>query len=70
MEEKNTPVDKTNEVYTKIEQNQKKYAELMANENAIENAIKFNAKLNERSRKLGIKTCKYVPKENEDGRKD
>ena len=39
----------------------------MTGENAIENAIKFNAKLNERLEKLGVKTCTYIPKEDNDG---
>ena len=70
MEEKNTQkdikVDKANDIYDKIENNRKKYLDLMA-EDDVENAIKFNQKLNERIAKLGIKTCKYTPKENADG---
>jgi len=63
---KNTKVDKQNKIYEQVEQNRKKYLDLMA-EDEVENAIKINQKLNERMAKLGIKTCKYVPKEDNDG---
>lgn len=66
MKEKVEKVDRVNEIYDKIEENQQKYLDLMA-ENEVENAIKFNKKLNERMAKLGIKTCTYTPKENNDG---
>ncbi|MFQ6724421.1 MAG: hypothetical protein ACLRFE_03730, partial [Clostridia bacterium] len=59
--------DKQNEIYDKVEQNRQKYLDLMA-EDDVENAIKFNQKLNERLAKLGIKTCTYVPKEDNDGK--
>ena len=62
---KNVIEQDVNEVYTKIEQNQKKYLELMQGENAVKNAIKFNTKLNERREKLGIKTFVYTHKEDE-----
>lgn len=65
MEKKKT-IDTVNDIYDKIEENRKKYQELMAKDDEVENAVKFNKKLNERMEKLGIKTCKYVPKENED----
>ncbi|MBQ7797695.1 MAG: hypothetical protein IJ371_01070 [Clostridia bacterium] len=66
MEEKTKKIDKENEIYDKIEENRKKYQELMS-QDAVKNAVKFNQKLNERIDKLGIKACKYVPKENRDG---
>lgn len=66
MEEKNKKIDKENEIYEKIEQNRKKYLDLMA-EDDLENAIKFNQKLNERMAKLGIKTFDYIPEENDNG---
>ena len=66
MEEKNKQNDNVNDIYDKIEQNRQKYLDLMA-ENELENAVKFNQKLNERLEKLGIETCKYVPKEDNDG---
>ncbi len=56
-----------NKIYDTIEQNKKKYDKLMESENGVENAIKFNRKLNERIAKLGINTCKYEPKEDDDG---
>ena len=65
MEEKDL-----NKVYDKVKENRKKYLKLMESENSIENAVKFNAKLNKRMEKLGVKTCKYVPRESDDGRKD
>lgn len=67
MEWKTKKTDKINKIYDKVEQNRQKYQELMTGENAIENAIKFNAKLNERLEKLGVKTCTYIPKEDNDG---
>lgn len=70
MEEKdkqtNNQASDVNDIYDKIEQNRQKYLDLMA-EDDVENAIKFNQKLNERMAKLGIKTCKYTPKENDNG---
>ena len=66
MEEKNKQIDNVNDIYDKIEQNRQKYLDLMA-EDELENAIKFNQKLNERLDKLGIKTCDYVPEEDNDG---
>ena len=71
MEEKDrqkdtNKVDEVNDIYERIEQNRQKYLDLMA-EDEVENAIKFNQKLNERMAKLGIKTCKYTPKENDNG---
>lgn len=66
MEEKNKQNDNVNDIYDKIEQNRQKYLDLMA-ENELENAVKFNKKLNECLEKLGIETCKYVPKEDNDG---
>jgi hypothetical protein len=66
MEEKNKQNDRVNDIYDKIEQNRQKYLDLMA-EDELENAVKFNQKLNERLEKLGIKTCKYMPKEDSDG---
>lgn len=64
--QKNKPVDRANDIYDKIEQNRQKYLDLMA-EDELENAVKFNQKLNERLEKLGIKTCEYVPEEDSDG---
>ncbi len=64
--EDNKKIDKENEIYDKIEQNRQKYLDLMA-EDELENAIKFNQKLNERMDKLGIKTCQYMPKEDDNG---
>ena len=64
--EENNKVASENEIYDKIEQNRKKYLDLMADDE-LENAIKFNQKLNERMAKLGINTCKYTPKEADDG---
>lgn len=66
MEEKTKKIDKENEIYDKVEENRKKYLDLMADDE-VENAVKFNQKLNERMAKLGIKTCQYVPKESDDG---
>ena len=66
MEEKDNAVDKVNDIYNKIEQNKKKYLDLMVDDE-LENAIKFNQNLNKRMEKLGIKTCQYVPKESDDG---
>ena len=67
MEEKNKQIDNVNDIYDKIEKNRQKYLDLMA-EDELENAIKFNQKLNERMAKLGIKTCNYIPKEDNDGK--
>ena len=65
--EENKSIDEVNDVYEKIEQNRQKYLDLMA-EDELENAIKFNQKLNERLEKLGINNiCVYVPKEDSDG---
>lgn len=66
MEDKIKKIDKENDIYDKVEENRKKYLDLMA-EDEVENAVKFNQKLNERLAKLGIKTCTYVPKEDDDG---
>ena len=57
--------DNINDIYDKIEQNRQKYLELMAKGDGVENAIKFNQKLNKRMEKLEVNTCKYLPKEND-----
>ena len=66
MEEKNKQIDNVNDIYDKIEKNRQKYLDLMA-EDELENAIKFNQKLNQRLDKLGIKTCDYTSEEDNDG---
>ncbi len=68
MENNIKKTDKINEIYDNIEQNQKKYQQLMSGDNAVGNAVKFNAMLNKRMKKLGINTCKYVPAEDTDGK--
>ena len=67
MDEKKR-ADNVNDIYDKIEQNRQKYLDLMAEEGKeLENAIKLNHKLNERTKKLGIQTCVYKAEEDNNG---